>query len=88
MRFFVLLGWLGCSWLPVQSVAARLGPPADTLFLQAVNDGPWNHYFAYCLDACAQPNSGAEAVALWAAGRFRAMPPGRVFQVGYTQDRL
>lgn len=88
MRFFVLLGWLGCSWLPAQSVAARLGPPADTLFLQAVNDGPWNHYFAYCLDACAQPNSGAEAVALWAAGRFRAMPPGRVFQVGYTQDRL
>ncbi|TPG67102.1 ATP-binding protein [Hymenobacter nivis] len=88
MRFFVLLSWLGWAGLLAGPAGAHPGPPADTLFLKAVNDGPWNHYFAYCLDDCARPNNGAEAAALWAAGRFRGMPPGRVFQVGYTQDRL
>ncbi|MGI4884755.1 MAG: sensor histidine kinase [Janthinobacterium lividum] len=84
----MLLGWLGCSGLLAGPAGARPGAPADTLFLHATNDGPWNHYFAYCLAPRAQPNGGAEAARLWAAGRFRALPPGRVFQVGYTQDRL
>lgn len=61
---------------------------ADTLRLEAVNSGPWHPYLAYCLDPCAQPSTGRRAANLWATGRFRAVPPGRVLQAGFTQDRL
>jgi signal transduction histidine kinase len=61
---------------------------ADTLRLEAVNAGPWNPYLTYCLDPCAQPTTGPRAASLWAAGRFRPVPPGRVLQLGFTQDRL
>ena len=74
--------------LALTSRAAPRPAAPDTLFLHAVNDGPWAHYFAFCFDADAQPGTGARAAALAAAGRFRPMPPGRVFQAGYTPGRL
>jgi signal transduction histidine kinase len=61
---------------------------ADTLCLEAVNSGPWNPYLAYCLDPHSQPSTGQRAASLWAAGNFRPVPPGRVLQLGFTQDRL
>ena len=67
---------------------ARAAALVDTLRLEAVNSGPWAPYLAYSLDGCHQPGTGPRAAALWAAGRFRAVPQGRVFQVGFTQDRL
>jgi signal transduction histidine kinase len=87
MRYLLLFGWL---WLlPLGAALARPPtPPPDTLRLQASNDGPWSHYFAYCFDPGVHPLSGRRAVALWAAGRFRPMPPGRVFQAGFTSSRL
>ncbi len=88
MRGALLLGWL---WLlPAGLVAGGAPPPAvaDTLFLRADNPGPWAHYFAYCLDPCTQDGTGGRAAALWTAGRFRPVPPGRVLQAGFTQDRL
>ena len=89
MRYALLLGWL---WLlPLGAALARLPTPppaADTLRLQARNDGPWLPYFTYCFDPGAQPVHGGRAAALWAAGRFRPLPPGRVFQAGFTRDRL
>ena len=86
-RCFFLLGWtlaLGLLALPGRAAPAA----ADTLRLKASNDGPSNRYFAYCLDPCARPPTGQRAAALWAAGRFRNVPPGRVLQTGFTQDRL
>ena len=88
MRSFVLLGWL---WLGLLPLAAGARPPAlapDTLRLRARNDGPWLPYFTHCFDASARPLGGRRAVALWAAGRFRPLPPGRVFQAGFTRHRL
>lgn len=87
MRYPLLFGWL---WLLAlgAALARPPTPPPDTLRLRASNDGPWSHYFAYCFDPGAQPLSGGRAAALWAAGRFRPMPPGRVFQAGFTRDRL
>ena len=88
MRYPLLVGWL---WLlPLGAALARLPtpPPTGTLRLQAVNDGPWLPYFTYCFDPGAQPLGGERAAALWAAGRFRPLPPGRVFQAGFTRDRL
>ena len=67
---------------------AAPAPVADTLRLELVNEGPWNRYFAYCLDPCARPTTGQRAAALWAAGRFRGVPAGRVLQTGFTQDRV
>lgn len=63
-------------------------PGFDTLRLEASNAGPWARYFSYCRDPVAQPGTGARAAALWAAGRFQPVPPGRVLQVGFTQDRV
>ncbi|UOQ79347.1 ATP-binding protein [Hymenobacter sp. 5414T-23] len=41
----------------------------------------------YCLESSVHPGSGAGVAALWAGGRFQ--PVGRrVFQAGFTQDRL
>lgn len=88
MRGALLLAWL---WLLPAVLAVGGVPPqaaVDTLFLRADNPGPWAHYFAYCLDPSAEPGTGERAVALWAAGRFGPVPPGRVLQVGFTQDRL
>ncbi len=87
MRYFWLLGWV--LVLGLKGVPGRAAPgAADTLFLKASNEGPWNHYFAYCLAPCALNATGSQAAALWAAGRFRAVPPGRVLQTGFTQDRV
>ena len=89
MRVALLLGWL---WLlPLGATPARLPTPPSgpgTLRLLARNDGPWLPYFTYCFDSEAQPLGGERAAALWAGGRFRRMPPGRVFQAGLTRDRL
>jgi len=86
MRTFLLIGW---AWLLAASTAlASPAVPADTLYLKYVNSGPWAPYFSYCLDPYAQPGTGRRAADLWAAGRFRPVPPGRVLQAGYTQDRL
>jgi signal transduction histidine kinase len=79
--------WLGCL-VPRWAGARVQAAVADTLRLEAVNYGPWNPYLAYCLDPCAQPSTGLRAASLWAAGRFRPVPPGRVLQAGFTQDRL
>ncbi|MGI4870033.1 MAG: sensor histidine kinase [Janthinobacterium lividum] len=75
-----LVGW----GLPAKSQ----GLPPDTLRLQASNEGPWSRYLAYCFDQREEPASGQQAVALAGAGRFRPMPPGRVFQAGFAQGRL
>jgi len=88
MRSYRLLGWLWLVLWASASAARPPAPPTDTLWLRATNDGPWNHYFAYCLDPSAAQSSGQRAASLWAAGCFRPMPPGRVLQVGFTQDRL
>jgi signal transduction histidine kinase len=80
----VWLGWLAPGWVGA-SVPAAL---PDTLRLEAVNSGPWNPYLSYCLDPHSQPSTGVRAANLWAAGHFRPVPPGRVLQLGFTQDRL
>ena len=73
----------GAAGLPAPGSAAP-----DTLRLEYITPGPWMPYFQQCLDGFAQPGTGARAAALWAAGRFRPVPPGRIIQAGYTQDRL
>jgi hypothetical protein len=83
--WFIWLGCLAPRWVEGRSWAVV---PTDTLRLEAVNYGPWHPYLSYCLDPCAQPSNGQRATSLWAAGRFRPVPPGRVLQVGFTQDRL
>ncbi|MFD2783979.1 sensor histidine kinase [Hymenobacter rubripertinctus] len=67
--------------------AARAARP-DTLRLLASNDGPFHPYLAYCFDSTTQPATGARAARLWQLGRFRPLPAGRVFQAGFTHDRL
>jgi len=79
------LYWL---WLVVSATAGYAAVPADTLFLQQVNSGPWARYFTYCLDDYNRPGTGVRAAQLWATGAYQPVPPGRVLQVGYTQDRL
>ena len=85
MHRILLLSWL--LWL-TSAVAHAAAAPADTLRLEYVNSGPWTPYFSYCLDPYANPGTGRRAAALWASGRFRQVPPGRVLQAGYTPDRL
>jgi signal transduction histidine kinase len=87
VRYFLLFALLGLL-LAVTPTDAHAAVPADTLFLHDVNPGPWARYFSYCLDPHNQSGSGARAAELWAAGRFRLVPPGRVLQAGFTQDRL
>ena len=88
MGCLLVAGWL---W-PGQAGAAPGPAPgpavADTLRLEYITPGPWIPYFQQCLDAFARPGTGARAAALWEAGRFRRVPPGRVIQAGFTQDRL
>lgn len=83
--WFIWLGFLAPRWADARVQGAAV---PDTLRLEAVNWGPWNPYLAYCLDPCAQPSTGRWGASLWAEGRFRLVPPGRVLQVGFTQDRL
>ena len=64
------------------------GAVPDTLRLLAMNGGPFYPYLAYCFDPVSQPGNGLRAARLWQLGRFRPVPAGRVFQGGFTQDRL
>ncbi|TVT41495.1 hypothetical protein FNT36_08630 [Hymenobacter setariae] len=79
--------WLGCI-VPTVAHASASAAPSDTLWLEASNAGPWNPYLSYCLDSRSQPNTGQRAATLWAAKRLQPVPPGRVLQAGFTQDRL
>ena len=82
------MGRLLVLWLGVLLARPSFGTVPDTLRLQTINSGPWSPYLSYCLDPCRQPATGERAAALWGRGRFRPVPAGRVFQVGYTQDRV
>lgn len=88
MRYLLLVCWClaGACSVAAQTRAAPGSP--DTLRLQASNSGPWARYFAYCFVPIGQPATGPHAVALAQAGRFQLLPEGRVFQAGYTRDRL
>ena len=82
---------LFCVWitllLPWGGSAPKLLSLPDTLQLRdtaAVLRAPGLQYY---LDPSSRPGTGAGAAALWAGTRFR--PSGtRVFQAGFTQDRL
>lgn len=80
--------WLALSAPPAQGAASAPLVPPDTLQLRdtaAVLRPPALRYY---LDPSPRPATGAGALALWAGGRFRPAGPGRVFQAGFTQDRL
>jgi len=82
---------LFCVWLalilPWGGTTPQRHSPPDTLQLRdtaAVLRAPILHYY---LDSSNRPGTGAGVAALWTGTRFRPFGT-RVFQAGFTQDRL
>ncbi len=89
MRYVLLFSWLWLLPLGAVRAGGPVGALTDTLHLNYDDSGLFGRYFAYCFDPDAQPSTGARALALWQAGRFRPLPRANgVLQGGYSQDRL
>lgn len=85
----LLLFWFGLSIVQTANGSLpKLPPPPDTLFLRDTTALLRSPALQYYLDANPNPGTGARAAYLWAGGYFRPAGPVRVFQAGFTQDRL
>jgi signal transduction histidine kinase len=61
--------------------------PSDTLQLRDTATLLRAPALYYCLDSSLRPGTGASVTSLWVSGRFRRVG-ARVFQAGFTQERL
>ncbi|MDO7884228.1 ATP-binding protein [Hymenobacter cheonanensis] len=88
MSRILLACWLCLALLPTAGLSQPKPLLPDTLFLRDTTALLPSPALTYYLDPDPGPGSGPGVAALWAAGKFRPMGPARVFQAGFTQDRL
>ena len=88
-----MLRLLFCIWLtllvpPANGTPSKQLLPPDTLRLRDTAAVLRTPALQYYLDSSPHPGTGTGVAALWAGGLFRPVGPVRVFQAGFTQDRL